>query len=459
MSKNSHAVLALVATLLITTTTLAEVKPHALFTDGMVLQRNTEAPVWGTGANGEAVAVEFLGKKYSTTVKEGKWKVAITTPDDGGPFFLKISGSNTVEINDVLVGDVWVGSGQSNMAFGLKGDEKGKEAAAKAADPMLRLFRVKPRQSFTQEYEIDGKWAHCTPETAIKFSAVAYYFGRHLRENLDVPIGLISAPVGGTPAESWMSEDAIRDTPATRPYVDYFEERANNYDAEMAAYKKAFNEYKEAVEKARKEGLPNPSMPAAVRPMKRESVSRPSALFNGMIAPLIPNAIKGVIWYQGESNALLDPTYANYDEVFPALITDWRTQWGRGDFPFLFVLLPGYGLKEEERWVAVREAQIKALLLPNTALASAIDLGGAKELHPREKGPLGERMALSALGVAYGKDVPYIGPTYDSVIIESGKATVKFTNTHGGLKLKAKELGGFLIAGGKIGNSTKPMRR
>jgi len=379
------------------------VKPVALFSDNAVLQQGVPTPVWGTASNGERVTVEFQGQKVSTTARNGKWFVKLAPLKPGGPLTMIVSGHNTVEIKNVCVGEVWVCSGQSNMVLPLSKVDNSVDEIAGSADSMLRLFTVPRRHSDAPADDVDACWSVCGPDTVGEFSAVAYFFGRELRKALGVPVGLISSCYGGTRAQGWMRKEVVEADP------DF-----------TAAYNTT--------------GKPGPS--------------DPGRLYNAMIHPLIPYAIKGVIWYQGEANRT--DAY-RYRKVFPALIDNWRRDWGQGDFPFLFVQLAPYGPRpgqpEEENMPVLRESQlVTCRTVPNTAMAVITDCGHPT-IHPTNKAPVGHRLALAALAVAYKRDVVYKGPTCTGIEFRGDRAVLSFTDTCGGLVAQGDELTGFTIAG------------
>jgi sialate O-acetylesterase len=440
-----HAGLALsiFATLILTgAAARAEVKPNSLFCDGAVLQQGVAVPVWGTGGDGEQVTVKFQDQTVSTTVKDGRWLVRLKPMKAGGPFTMTITGDNTVTVNDVLIGEVWLCSGQSNMAFHLSQAANGAEAIAAAQDPELRLFTVSYSTADKPKTEVTGTWKASIPETARSFSAVAWFFGRDLRRTLKVPIGLINSSVGGTPAEAWTSRATLEADPEFKQILERHAEQVKNYDPDVAAaqYQRAVERHKEAVEKAKAAGQKPPQTPRpAIDP--RKVPVRPCCLYNAMVAPLEPYAIAGAIWYQGEANS---GRAAQYRRLFPAMIQDWRQAWGQGDFPFLFVqIAPHQAMKPE-----IREAQLLSWQkVPRTAMAVITDVGDEKDIHPTQKEPVGARLALAARSVAYGEKIEYSGPVYDSVKIEEDRAILSFTHIGSGLMAQGGELKGFTLAG------------
>jgi sialate O-acetylesterase len=371
----------------------ADVKLAPIFGDHMVLQRDMKVPVWGKAAPGEEVTVAFLDQKKITKADEdGKWLVKLDELKAGGPYELTVQGKNTVTLKDVLVGEVWVCSGQSNMQWQLSGTENAAEVIKVSDNPKLRLNG-------------GGGWAVSSPKTSGKFSGTGYYFGRDLQKALGVPVGLINRSVGGTSARLWTSQAAIKGSPELKPFA------------------------------------------AAILKEDKKGNVTAGRLYEGMIRPLIPLAIRGVIWYQGESDA---GRPAEYKELFRTLIRSWRSDWGQGDFPFLFVELGAIGPAPKGAngpvgWGPIREAQAAALALPKTAMAGFID--SDSDLHPRKKHLAGERLALAARAIAYGEKLEYAGPMFESMKVEGDKVVVRFRHTGGGLVVKGDALKGFAVAG------------
>lgn len=426
----------------------ADVKPHALFSDGMVLQRDMKVPIWGTADDGEKVTVSFQGQHATTTAKDGKWRVRLEKLKAGGPSDMTIAGKNHIQIKDVLVGEVWICSGQSNMEMSLKATANAQQVIANSKNPMIHLFTVPKTALAKPTDEVKGKWSECGPDTVGSFSAVAYYFGRDLQKALEVPIGLIHTSWGGTPAEAWTSREALEANPELKYYFEREEQAAKTYPAALERYKAELAKYKEAAKQARAEGKKPPQAPRAPNTPFTGSHS-PSALYNGMIAPLIPYAIRGAIWYQGESNA--GKAY-EYRTLLPTMIQSWRTAWKEGDFPFLLVqLAPFMKIQEqpgESAWAELREAQLLTTLkVPNTAEAVITDVGEENDIHPKRKEPVGARLARAALALAYGRKIEYSGPVYDKMTVEGKKAILSFTHVDGGLEARGGSLQGFTIAG------------
>jgi sialate O-acetylesterase len=442
----------------------ADVKMPAIFGDHMVLQQGARLPVWGTADAGEKVTVTVGNETGDATAgADGKWLVTLAPlPAGTAPVTMTVAGKNTIKFDDVLVGDVWLCSGQSNMEFGLGNEYNAAEEIPKANVPLLRLFLVAHKTSLTPLADISGvmpnavqgHWVACTPESIIKdngwngFSAVSYFFGREIQKTTGQPVGLLGSYWGGTPAQSWTSLEKLQSEPTLQHYADDFAKTQANYPqalaaqpAALAAYQVKLAQWKTAngltaastqleinAANAKDKAAKQPAMPQRPAPPDG-GPHTPSSLYNGMIAPLIPYAIKGAIWYQGESNNGAGVEYAT---LFPAMITDWRQRWGEGDFPFLYVQLAKFG-DPNLGFALVREAQLKTLALPNTGMAVANDLGDRGNIHPGDKYDVGLRLALAAKHIAYGQTLVYSGPIYDKMQVEGGAIRVSFTHIGGGL--------------------------
>jgi sialate O-acetylesterase len=441
---------ALLLTALAATIAGAEVKPHGLFTDGAVLQRNRAVPVWGTAAEGEKVTVSLQGQKLTTTARDGKWMVTLKPMSAGGPYTLTVAGENTVELRNILVGEVWICSGQSNMEFTLQGATTGRQALDESQDPLLHLYVVPHNAQPMPIHEVNGAWRESGPDTAARFSAVGYFFGRDLRRALKVPVGLIETNWGGTPAQAWTSHSALAADPQLQSILADEAKYIESYPILLKMYQEGLEKYKEAAEKAKSEGKEPPRPPRA--PSAPYNQNSPSTLYNGMIVPLIPYAIRGAIWYQGESNA--GAAY-QYQTLFPAMIRNWRADWGAGDFPFLFVQLAPFDPQhasaqgpQESAWAELREAQrLTTVRVPHTGMTVITDVGNETDIHPKDKEPVGDRLALAARALVYGEKIEYSGPAYDSMKIEGDRIALRFKHVGGGLMAKDGDLKGFTIAG------------
>lgn len=402
--------------------TNAAVKPNPLFSDGAVLQQGCEVPVWGTASPGENITVKLLDQTVTTVARDGRWMVRLKPLEAGGPYTMTIIGQNTVTIQGLLVGEVWLCSGQSNMAFQLARAENAREAIDNAADTQLRFFKVPHEAADVPKTEALANWIESTPQTASSFSAVAYYFGRELRRNRGVAVGLIDSSVGGTPAEAWTSHATLSSDPRLAPILERQAEAVRAFKAKPATGSGA----------AKKTNSPTADPSRTVR--------RPSGLYNAMIAPLEPYAIAGVIWYQGEGNA---SRAAEYRVLFPAMIRNWRQAWGQGDFPFLFVQIAPH----ERMTPEIREAQWFAWKeTPRTAMAVTTDVGDVKDIHPKDKQTVGVRLALAARALAYGESIEYSGPVFERVTFQERRAILSFRHAAGGLVAKGGKLRGFEIA-------------
>jgi sialate O-acetylesterase len=326
------------------------VKLPSLISDHMVLQQGMPVRIWGTAAPGEAVAVDFQGQEVKAAARaDGKWEAWLKPLSAAGPLEMSI---NDLTIRDVLVGEVWVGSGQSNMEFVLANAVNHDDEIARANYPLIHLFHVKRALAEKPADDVEGKWEVCEPKSVPRFSAVEYFFGRHLHQALHVPMGLIESDWGGTPAQSWTSHPALEADPALKFILDDWDRVLAGYPAAKQQYDQRLEAWNQAVEKAKADGSKPPNRPPA--PQGPGHQNTPAGLYNAMIAPLTPYAIRGVIWYQGESNASEAHAF-RYRRLFADMIQDWRDRWGEGDFPFLFVQLANY--KSNQWWPVLRESQ------------------------------------------------------------------------------------------------------
>ena len=391
----------------------ASVKLPHIFGNDMVLQRDVTTSIWGWAEPGEKIEVEISSQRKTTTAdSSGKWRVDLAPQSAGGPFEMRIRASNTIKFTNVYYGEVWICAGQSNMSFPLKRSKNGKSDAETATYPQLRFITVPTHSSEEPQNDFTAKWECCAPKTAAEVSAVAFYFGQYLHEKLQVAVGVIVTAWSGSTGEAWVEREELTKFPELSPLVD-----------------------QSRLDRA------SPSQKAG-------------CLFNGMIAPICPYAIRGVVWYQGESNA---NRAWQYRTLFPILIANWRENWGRGDLPFLYVQLPNYMEPRDEpsssAWAELREAQHKTLAVRNVSEVVAIDVGEAKDLHPKDKQTVAVRLANVALAKHYGKDVPWTGPEFKSMKISDNKAILSFTHVFEGLvqsensRCDGSKLCGFAVAG------------
>jgi sialate O-acetylesterase len=410
----------LAAGLLVPAPARADIKLPALFSDGLVLQQGDTVPLYGTANPGEPINVTFeamgeykgagfraQGAAATAADQTGKWRVDLATKGipPGGPYKLTFKGKNTIVLKEVYLGEVWLCSGQSNMEWRLKSMVVGgPEAIAASKNPKIRLFTVASKRSAQPETDVKGQWVECGPMTVGDFSAVGYFFGRDLQKALDVPVGLINSSVGGTASEEWTSMKTLQAHPAH---------------------------------------------------LNQERMKQ-ATLYNGMIAPLMPYAIRGVIWYQGESNAGRAQLYR---EGFPLMIQNWREDWKQGDFPFLFVQLAPFQTPTDQPtdhpWARLRDAQLETTRkVKHTGMAVITDAGEA-EIHPKKKEPVGARLALLALANVYGEKIEASGPVYEDMKVEGDKAVLSFSHVGQGLMTRGEKLTGFTIAGadGKFVNA------
>ncbi|WP_437201486.1 sialate O-acetylesterase [Planctomicrobium sp. SH664] len=432
----------------------AEVRLPSIFGSGMVLQREQSVPVWGTAQPGEEVTVTFRDQKQSTKADAaGKWKVALAPLSLGEPATLTVRGENQVDFTDVLVGEVWLCGGQSNMTFALARGLDGDIESRAASWPEIRLFQVPQLAAETPQSDVNAKWRVCDPKSAAGFSAVGYFFGRDLHKMLNVPVGLIQSAYGGTTAEAWTPQETIDADPVYGPEVKSWKERAAAYDPAVAKqeYEAALKRWEAASAKATAANRPLPAKPRLAGP-PRMSQNYPANLYNGMIAPIQTYGIRGAIWYQGESNG---SRAREYQTVMPNVIASWRKVWGQGDFPFYQVELANYRPISQEpglsQWAELREAQqLTTKKLPNVGSVCITDLGAAMDIHPKDKLNVAKRLARLVLHDVYGfKDIAAKGPTVSDVQFPGARALVTF-DLHGGGKLTSyynERLKGFAVAG------------
>lgn len=407
-------------------TVIASVRPSKLFSDGAILQRGMPVPVWGDADEGERVTVEFQKQKVSTVARNGQWMIKLKPLSAGGPFEMEITGKNTIKLHNIMVGEVWIASGQSNMQMQLHITEHAARDIADSKDLQLRFFTAPinaaetPIRDFITDKNaypyhdmyrlfsggpktVTAQWESASPSTSGEFSAVAYYFAKELRKYLNMPVGIINASLGATFAETWTDSTALKSL------------------SEMQM-------------------MSDPSVPTP---------NHPSALYNGMISPIQPFAIRGVIWYQGESNAGLANEYRT---LFPAMIGGWRREWNEDDFSFLFVQIAPFQkpqpIPTESAWANLREAQlITSLKVPNTAMTVITDAGSITEIHPLTKQIVGLRLSLAARAIAYGEQIEYSGPIFKSMITKGNRVVLSFDHAGSGLMAKDGDLRGFSIAG------------
>jgi sialate O-acetylesterase len=393
-----------------------QLKLSGLFSDHMVLQQRSKVNFWGESDRGQKIKItsSWGGRVSATADAQGRWKVKLLTPKAGGPYIIDIkTAESDIEIKDVLIGEVWLASGQSNMDIPLKGWPPGDtiqnsaQEISKADYPDIRFLKVPFNTSATPLDSAGGKWIAASPETAGNFSATAYFYALKLHQQLRVPIGIVQSSIGGTPAEAWTSKD----------------------------YLEKMGDFNEAIDRLKKRA--NKSPPDS---------NSPTVLFNAMISPLIPYTVKGVIWYQGESNV---GRAEQYKRLFPLMIADWRTKWGR-ELPFYFVQIAPFlysAADQKGQSQKLRDAQRYALKLPKTGMVTTLDIGYLKTAHPPYKKEVGYRLARFALANDYGQNLIASGPVYKKTIISGNKLIIKFRSVGSGLATSTQGLFNFEIAG------------
>jgi sialate O-acetylesterase len=399
----------------------ADVRLPHIFGNQMVLQRDLPVRFWGTAEPGEKVSVTVDKNQASTTAdSKGKWHVELPALSASEkPVAVKVVGKNTIELHDVLVGEVWVCSGQSNMQMAVNSSNNAKKEIAESTHLQIRLFTVPMKASAQPLDDIDAYWKECNPYSVPSFTAVGYFFGRSLHQQLGVPIGLINTSWGGTRIEPWTPPVGFSSVPAVTSIL-------TNLQKDEAANKRAPTKKKNKYDLG--QGIP-------------------TRLYNGMINPIVPFAIRGALWYQGESN---NGEGMLYFEKMKALIAGWRSVWNEGDFPFYYVQLApyNYGPTNPTALAKIWEAQTAALSIPDTGMAVTNDIGNIKDIHPKDKQDVGKRLALWALAKNYGKQIVFSGPLYKSMDVEGSTIRLKFDSVGGGLAARdGKPLSCFTVAG------------
>ena len=391
--------------LFLSLTTKADVRLPAIFGDHMVLQQQTSAKIWGWGNAMEEITLSSSWDEATYTTKTdsyGNWSINLQTPAAGGPYEITIKGNNNLKITDILIGEVWLGSGQSNMEWSANhGFDNAEQEVAGARHREIRFFQVGKRSANAPQLDLEGRWEVCSPESMKRFSAVGYFFARSLQEKLKIPVGIINSSWGGTPAETWINPGIIQKDPA--------------------------------LEAAAEKIKPMPWCPEG-----------PGQTYHSMIAPLIPFPLAGVIWYQGETNTANHETYS---KMFTALIENWRDEWKR-ELPFYYVQIAPYKYDTPEAGVLVRDAQRQTLKVPRTGMVVVSDIGNIDDIHPRNKLDVGKRLANLALAKTYGmENIPFSGPLYKGMEVEGKKIRVVFDYADNGLVARGGALTHFEIAG------------
>lgn len=423
---------------------LAKVQVNALFGDGMVVQRDKPIAVYGTADPGETVLVGLCDKQVVATAdSKGDWRAMLPALPAGGPFNLGIRGDkNKIVVRDVLIGEVWICSGQSNMCVPVSYANHTQEDITNSNNPRYRIFTMKENFATDPCKTVTGEWKHVTPDVVKDFPAVPYYFGKDLGSDLKVPVGIIVCAYPGTPINTWMSIDALDKVheSATVNLPENFKDLKHIFDQKLLDYTVKLME-------ARKNGLPEP-----VKPLVPDSFFVPTSGFCGMLCPLIPYSIRGFYWYQGESDTNFP---ARWHRCFAAFVDDLRHRWNDEKLPFLYVQIAGFDKRQDlskptdSMWAELREGQTLARRIPYAYMVSAIDLTEEEfcDGHPKEKKILSHRAAEMALALVYHEPRAYSGPIYDSVALEGNKIRVVFRFAHKGLVVKGDKLKGFEVAG------------
>ncbi len=386
----------------------ADVKLPKIFGNKMVLQRDMKVSIWGWATPNEKIKIEIAGQTKTTVAdKDGNWTLKLDPVVAGGPHKLIVTGNNKVEYSDILFGEVWICSGQSNMSFILNSANNAKEEIAKADYPEIRYMNIPCTSISEPQKDLElPVWKECSPKMAAQMSAVGYFFVRKIHQELKVPVGLINDSWGGASCEAWINPKVLAANPDFSPVLD-------------------------------------PERIKKVGPQQRAGY-----LYNGMICPIKPYTIRGVVWYQGEANA---GRAVQYETLFPAMIQNWREEWGQGDFSFYYVQLANFMKRQEKptasAWAELREAQTRTMALRGTGEAVIIDIGEEKDIHPKNKQDVGARLAAWALAKDYGKEVVYSGPRFHCLKIDDNKAMVSFDSMGSGLVVKGDTLKGFAVAG------------
>lgn len=426
--------------LLALTPCLADVKLPAIIGDHMLLQRDVPVRIFGKASAGESVNVSFRGQNVQTVADSlGRWEVWLAPMKQGAAGEMTIRGNNTLKVSDVLVGDVWVGSGQSNMQWAVQQTDNAEQEIASAKFPEIRLFYVPRKPSATPVEDVEAKWEVCSPETVKGFSAVLYYYGRQLHKDIKVPMGLIHTSWGGTPIASWISGPTLTSKSRLAPFLTFWEDAVSKYPDNHIRYEQSVKKWEEGGGKGNRPAVPmGPGHP-----------HEPTSLYNGMVAPIVKYTIKGALWYQGETEAGRGQGHL-YGEALTTLVEDWRRAFGQGDFPFFWVQLANFGnAAKNGHWMKVQEGQMKATALRGTGMAVINDIGMATDIHPRNKQDVGKRLALVARHVAYHQDgFVWSSPIYRQATKEGKGFRVWFNNAGTGLKTRDNgPVKGFVIAG------------
>lgn len=443
----------------------ADIRLPALFSDGLVFQQGKPLSVWGWAAPDEDVSVQFAGQTRAARADlDGKWRVILDPmPANATPQEMKVTGKNILTLKNLLIGEVWICSGQSNMQWTVSQAANPQQEIEAANFPQIRMFNVERATAMSPADDVKGSWKEANPGNVGQFSAVGYFFGRHLHQVLKVPVGLINTSWGGTRVEAWTSRESLEERPCAAQMLSDWDGIRQSWDAaaENSKYEVAKAEWQAQVQKIKKDNASLPAdkqvqPPPAPRPPDDPSKTphHPAVLFNAMVAPLIPYSIQGAVWYQGESN---QKRAFQYQELLPNMINDWRTRWN-SEFSFYIVQLAAFGNNLPvtklpglpDTWAELQEAQyLTSITLPRCGLVVTNDIGEEKDIHPKNKQEVGRRLALWALAHDYGRtNTVFSGPMLGNAVVEGGRVRIQFDHVGGGLKTRdGGELKHFQIAG------------
>lgn len=443
-----YIVTLLFASLFFSSWSYADVELPQIFSDHMVLQQEQHNPIWGKATPGENIAISFNNKQYETTANaQGDWRVKLAPAPAGGPYQIEIQGQNSISFNDVLVGEVWLCSGQSNMEWKVKYINHGDIEVLSANFPDIRIASM-PRVGVNEpQFDINTQWQSTTPQTVGDFSSICYFYGRRLHQTLGVPIGLIKNSWGGTPIEAWIPRKELEQSKDYPELLAHWDKLAAKFDPEV--YQQQLTEYKSNTKAWIAAGKPKNQKPRGPRNVVGGG-HRPASIFNGVVNPTVGYGIRGVIWYQGETNSKRGYQYRS---LFPLLIKTWRERWGQGEFPFYWAQLADF--KKEvttpskySQWAELREAQTMTLSIPNTGQAVLIDLGEGRNIHPGKKQDVAHRLVRHPLAKIYGYPLTADSPMYRSMATKNSQIIITLDNVTRQLySYDTHSVQGFYIAG------------
>jgi len=421
----------------------AAVKLPPIISDHMVLQQNVPVRIWGIASPSEKISISIQNQNVNTEADaNGKWQAWLKPMKSARNVSMTVTASNTIVVTDILIGEVWLASGQSNMEWKVRQSVNADEEAKNATYPEIRFFTARKGISEAPLEEIGGKWEICSPLTAGNFSAVAYFFGRDLYKQIKTPVGLIETSWGATRCEAWTPKEVIEKDPRLKYLLDNWSNFVNNYPTTLKNYEAAITKWRQDSAQRKSNGQTVPPPPRPVDNIFNKRA--PGSIYNGTIAPLKNYTIRGVIWYQGENNAYQNEAYP-YRYLFPTMITAWRDAFAQGDFPFLFVQLSALG--NHPYWPVLRESQLETLRLINTGMAVSIDLGDSTDAHYKRKQPVGNRLSLIARHLVYGENIEYSGPVYRQMTTEGSKIRLWFGHSKGLKTSDGNAPAGFTVAG------------